>query len=313
MDLQPHGHARAAKRLRFSPEIRPQCHVQQPWRFQHGRTRPRGAGGNLSTERGHLCRKSRHGSERGGEDCHQQDARLCLHPDFGRLSLCLLSRLQHGRKLFRSETADHNLIWIHETLAFGETQQRWKDFNVFAYERLGAPNLLVGLNNDPNNAKTITVATAFGSDVSLHDYTGHSPDVVTDGSGSVTITIPRNQNGASYVCYSRQGFGGRTFPVVTHGVKQDFEGAEDLDIPPVTSGKTVDVGRIWSRANSPLDLVLKPDTTAFKLATPPGMALRTNARQPGFHTLRLTVAGAPASNPNPAFTLSATYTADPQL
>src|SRR5215469_10435712 len=202
MDLQPHGHARAAKRLRFSPEIRPQCHVQQPWRFQHGRTRPRGAGGNLSTERGHVCRKSRHGSERGGEDCRQQDARLCLHPDFGRLSLCLLSRLQHG----------------------------------------------------PNNAKTITVATAFGSSVSLHDYTGHSPDVMTDASGSVTITIPRNQNGASYVCYSRQGFGGRTFPVVTHGVKQDFEGAEDLDIPPVTSGKTVDVGRIWSRANSPLDL-----------------------------------------------------------
>ena len=229
-----------------------------------------------------------------------------------------------------------NLIWIHETLAFGETQQRWKDFNVFAYERLGAPNLLVGLNNDPNNAKTITVATAFGSNVSLHDYTGHSPDVVTDGSGSVTITIPRNQNGASYVCYSRQGFGGRTFPVVTRAVKQDFEGAEDLDIPPVTRGKTVDVGRIWSRANSPVDLVLKPDTTAwtadtsitlevlapdgellatsvFKLATPPGMALRTNTRQPGFHTLRLTVAGAPASNPNPAFTLSATHTADPQL
>ena len=30
-----------------------------------------------------------------------------------------------------------NLIWIHEKLAAGPTQQRWKDFNVFAYERLG--------------------------------------------------------------------------------------------------------------------------------------------------------------------------------
>jgi len=90
-------------------------------------------------------------------------------------------------------------------VALCHSQRNSKLSNVFAYERLGAPNLLVGLNNDPNNAKTITVATAFGSNVSLHDYTGHSPDVVTDGSGSVTITIPRNQNGASYVCYSRQG------------------------------------------------------------------------------------------------------------
>ena len=37
-----------------------------------------------------------------------------------------------------------NLIWIHENLAAGPTQQRWKDFNVFAYERLGGPRLVVG-------------------------------------------------------------------------------------------------------------------------------------------------------------------------
>ena len=34
-----------------------------------------------------------------------------------------------------------NLIWIHERLAAGGTQQRWKDFDVFAYERLGASSL----------------------------------------------------------------------------------------------------------------------------------------------------------------------------
>src|SRR6266481_6296752 len=55
-----------------------------------------------------------------------------------------------------------NLIWIHEKLAAGPTQQRWKEFDVFAYERLGGPHLLVGLNNDPNNTRTITVATDFG-------------------------------------------------------------------------------------------------------------------------------------------------------
>ncbi|MGC2768920.1 MAG: alpha-amylase domain-containing protein [Candidatus Acidiferrum sp.] len=229
-----------------------------------------------------------------------------------------------------------NLIWIHEILAAGATEQRWEDYNVFAYERLGFPNLLVGLNNDPNNSRTIQVATGFGPSVSLHDYTGHSPDVVTDGNGLVTITIPKNQNGGSYVCYSRQGFRGKTFDVATHSITQDFEGSEDLDILPATNGKTVNVGRIWSRANSPVDLILKPDitgwmpntsvamevlspdgsvlaTSVFKVSILAHMALKTTSKQSGFHTLRLTAAGEPAANLNPAFTLSVTYTATANL
>jgi alpha-amylase len=86
-----------------------------------------------------------------------------------------------------------NLIWIHEHLANGPTQQRWKDFDVFAFERLNEPHLLVGLNNNPDVPRTIMVATGFGSGATLHDYTGHSSDAVTDGNGFVTITIPRNQ------------------------------------------------------------------------------------------------------------------------
>jgi galactose oxidase len=225
-----------------------------------------------------------------------------------------------------------NLIWIHEKLASGPTQQRWKDFNVFAYERLGAPNLLAGLNNDPNNIRTITVATGFGSNVSLHDYTGHSPDVVTDGNGSVTITIPKNLNGRGYVCYSRQGLGGAPFNVVPQPVTQDFEGAEDLDIPAASNGKALNVARIWCLTNSPLSLILKPDvtgwttntsitldilspdgsvlaTSVFKLNTAAGTALHTTSKQTGFHTLRLTLAGAPAAKPTSPFSLSATYTA----
>jgi alpha-amylase len=227
-----------------------------------------------------------------------------------------------------------NLIWIHEMLASGPTEQRWKDFNVFAFERLGGPHLLVGLNNDPNNPRTVNVATGFGSSVALHDYTGNSPDVVTDGNGSVTITVPKNQNGRSYVCYSRHGFEGAAFAVVSRPVAQDFEGAEDLDIPAATSGNTIDVGRVWCRAGSPLSLVLRPDvtdwtpatsitldvlapggsvlaTSVFKLSTPAGTALNTTSMRAGFHTLRLTLAGAPAARPNVPFMLSAAYTADP--
>ena len=229
-----------------------------------------------------------------------------------------------------------NLIWIHENLASGPTEQRWKDFNTFAFERLGGPHLLVGLNNDPNNSRTITVATGFGANVSLHDYTGHSADIVTDGSGSATITIPKNQNGGSYVCYSRQGLGGSTFETVSQPVTQDFEAAEDLDIPPATNGKPVIASRIWCRANSPLALTLKADLSngtpnpsiTLDVLAPDGAAIATSVLRPsdaagahlttvtsreGFHALRVTAAGLHPANSNLAYTLSATYTAPTKL
>ena len=222
-----------------------------------------------------------------------------------------------------------NLIWIHEMLAFGPTLQRWKDFNVFAFERLGAPNLLVGLNNDPANARTITVATGFGPNVSLHDYTGHSPDVVTDGNGSVTITIPKNVNGSSYVCYSRQGFGGRSFEAVAHSVTQVFEGAADLDVLPALGGKPVVAGRVWCAAHSSVRAQLKPgagstastsilveflgpDGTAiasqrFAAQTSAATQLEATTKDEGFYSFRLT--SSDTSEVNSAYALSVTYNA----
>jgi alpha-amylase len=102
-----------------------------------------------------------------------------------------------------------NLIWIHETLAAGETVQRWKDFDVFSYERVGGPHLLVVLNNDPNAPQTIRVATGFGSNAALHDYTGHAADVMTDGTGATTVTVPPNVNGLGYVAIAARGRIGR--------------------------------------------------------------------------------------------------------
>jgi alpha-amylase len=224
-----------------------------------------------------------------------------------------------------------NLIWIHEKLASGPTQQRWKDFDVFAYERLGALGLLVGLNNDPFNVRTITVATNFGANATLHDYTGHAGNVMTDADGTASITIPSNTNGAGYVCYSRDGVGGG-FDVAPQAVTQDFEGATDLDIPPVTNGKTVTVGRIWCVPGSPIQATLTIDqrnwtaTTAvtIQLLGPDGAvmahavsalnapqdgALRAHARAatPDFYTLQLQSENLPASSL--PYTLSATYTA----
>jgi len=230
-----------------------------------------------------------------------------------------------------------NLIWIHEKLAAGGTQQRWKDFNVFAYERMDDPHLLVGLNNDPEAQRTINVATGFGANVTLHDYTGHGANVVTDGSGSVTITIPANINGLGYVCYSRDGQGqGGAFSINSMAVTQVFEGAADLDIPPAASGTKVVAGRIWCAANSPIKAVLAPDVSGWTgataivlellapdgtvrgsrtitLNTPPGSALQTTAIAEGFHTIRLAAANTPAANPKPDYKVSVTYTSTQTL
>jgi hypothetical protein len=235
---------------------------------------------------------------------------------------------------YRLKPQIDNLIWIHEKLADGPTQQRWKDFNVFACERLGGAHLLVALNNDPGNARTITVATGFGSNVRIHDYTGHAPDAFTGGAGNVTITIPPNNNGLGYVCYSVEGRDS-AFDITTRSVTQEFQGAADVDILPALAGKTVQVGRVWCASNSPIRATLRPVTTGWTdatsillelldpagrvlahqtvtLQTSAGSQLQTTAVAEGFHAFRLTASNTPDSNQNPEYTLSVTYTA-PQV
>jgi len=219
-----------------------------------------------------------------------------------------------------------DLIWIHEVLAAGESLQRWKDFDVFAYERLGGPRLLVVLNNDPGGPRTIHVATGFGSNVALHDYTGHAADLVTDGTGAVTVTVPANVNGLGYVCYSRQGQD-RALTPASHGVTQDFEGAGDLDIHPCTNDNTVVVGRIWCAAGVPITAALTIDRTGWSATSKVDLellaldetrkagvtitgasepVLRTAADAEGFHMIVATAKDLPAELP---YKVSVSYTA----
>ena len=148
-----------------------------------------------------------------------------------------------------------NLIWIHENLANGGTIYRWKDFQFVVFERTGEPNLLVGLNNDMYNGwKTVSVQTGFGSNVHLHDYSGHAGDLWTDQNGRLTISIPPNNNGNGYVCYSRAGINPskKTPPKPT---TQYFFGADDLDIGPATP-ELKSIGRIWCERETEIDIDL---------------------------------------------------------
>ncbi len=156
----------------------------------------------------------------------------------------------------------NNSVWIQAKLAHGPQVERWADTQVYAIERTGAPGLLSAINNDQWNERTLTVQTAFGANVSLHDYTGHAPDVSTDGQGRVTITLPRNDNGLGTVAYSRQGVSGEVKTTVRR-TTQLFQGAADLDIMPLPGAGQLVVGRVWVAADTLLSATITPDRAGW--------------------------------------------------
>jgi len=226
------------------------------------------------------------------------------------------------------------LIFVHEQIAQGASLQRFKNFEVFAFERLSGPHLLTGLNNDPNTPQTITVFTGFGSHVHLHDYAGHSADVQTDGAGRATITIPQNKNGLGYVCYSRQGIGS-AFQTHVPSAAQALEGAQDLDIKAAAANEATDIGRVFCKAGTEILAQLSfnagdwnPNTaltltgldpaggvakTKVYNAAQQGEVMSITAANTGFFTFQIQAANPPAARPKLPFNLLVTYTAPTTL
>jgi alpha-amylase len=229
-----------------------------------------------------------------------------------------------------------NLIWIHHKLAAGATQQRWKDLDVFVYERLGGPHLLMGLNNDPARPHTVTVDTGFGAAVALHDYASHADDLITDAAGRVVLTIPPNKAGLGFVAYSVVGIDSGIEVVPPFTVTQEFDGAADLDIGPAVDGRSVPVSRIWCDARTPLIAAVTINKTGwaqntsltldlfdptgaqideqkFDRRSQPDTALRTIIRTQGYHAFSVRLANAPDPDKTVPYTLSVTYTASRRL
>ena len=226
-----------------------------------------------------------------------------------------------------------NLIWIHENLAFGPTWTRWGgDPQVYIFERQGYPGLLVALNNDQWSSYEKTVWTSFGANVQLHEYTGKHPDIWTDWQGRATFTIPRNNNGLSYLCFSRAGYG-QGFSLNQRTTTQTFFGAADLDIGPAQNERAVQAGRIWCQRGTPIEAELKASTEGWAsgakivaevldsradvlarvehTASLTSAKMKTGANSSGWFRLRLTGYGLPAAGA--AYELAATYTGTQEL
>jgi alpha-amylase len=224
-----------------------------------------------------------------------------------------------------------SLIWLHEHLASGPTEQRWKDSGVFAFERLGGRHLVVGLNKDENASRTIRVQTGFGPHAQLKDFSGQAASVTTDGSGMLAITIPKNAHGKGYVCYAPHV---EMTPFVVNGepVTQEYEGASDLDIKPAVEGERVPVSRIFVAADAIINIQFFFDTahwndntaiqldvedptgtkvksSTFNQASPQGSGFQLKSAREGFYSIFVALASASAQNATPGYRVRVTFTA----
>jgi alpha-amylase len=185
------------------------------------------------------------------------------------------------------------LIAIHENLASGPTQQRWKDGGVFAYERMGGGHLLVALNKDAGFSRNITVQTGFPSNTQLKDFSGHAGTVTTRVDSSANLTVPRNNNGDGFVCYA-QPTQLKPFSPVRRATTQVYEGAPDLDIRPATEGQAVTVCRIFCDTDIQLEARLNFDATAWTPQTAIELEIQTpDAKQLLSHKYGKSESGTP--------------------
>jgi hypothetical protein len=148
----------------------------------------------------------------------------------------------------------------------------------------------------------------------------------------VSITVPPNDNGNSYVCFSRVGYD-HGFTLDGRTTTQTFFGAVDLDIGPAKGGRVVQIGRIWCQADTRLNAAFNPDTTkwnvtaqtVFEIIDPTTRTLATQThrlrqesnpidtviQETGWHALRVTGKGLPAAGT--PYEATATYTGTREL
>jgi alpha-amylase len=223
-----------------------------------------------------------------------------------------------------------NLMWIHNFIANGGTTQRWENNSIYCFERTGGSHLLVGMNT-ASYPQTITCQTGFGANWELHDYTGHEPDVYTNGSGQVTITIPPLNGGTGYCCYSVENIGG-SFTAPQYSTTQEYDGAIDLDLPPADNTQQVPVCTITPASGTSISGALTFDTAGWTTSTyitlqllnsantvvatknyyyntAQGTTLGISSANGNNYTYKIESFKTPTSLPKPDYALRITYTA----
>lgn len=106
-----------------------------------------------------------------------------------------------------------NMMWIATTFAIGKLAWEYVDNSLLCWSRDGdggftwSGGLFCGYSSDPINHRSEWIHTPFGPNRHLHDYTGHGPDVWTNGDGWGFFTFGPNVFGSAqnYVAYAPAG------------------------------------------------------------------------------------------------------------
>ena len=226
--------------------------------------------------------------------------------------------------------AIERLIHIRAKLASGGTMVLRKDKRTYVFERTGGRRLIVALSNDGDKPHTITCQTGLRANVKLHDYADHGPDVVTDATGSITLTIPTNHDGSGYVAYAPAGVDIDDAGAVAGGeTVQMYEGAQDLDIKPADDTEFVSVCRVDVAARKEIAASLTCDTQGWtqdtsvvlQMSGPAGIvkqtytpenqgtSIRGTAMDEGWYAFTIRSFNTPPSNKRPSYKLKVRYTA----
>jgi alpha-amylase len=107
-----------------------------------------------------------------------------------------------------------NMAWVARNFAFGAFAERWVDNDVYCYTRSGdggsvgqSGGLLVAVNFNTLDARTITVGTMWPDGTHLHNYsaTGGNEYAYVGAGGMFTFTIKSNyfSGGQSYMLWAR--------------------------------------------------------------------------------------------------------------
>src|ERR1044072_3657125 len=166
------------------------------------------------------------------------------------------------------------------------TVPRLRSQHVYVYERTGPPGAIIALNADVFNPQwhTVTVQTNIAPGTRLHDHTGkNGQDCWVQSNGTVSFGIPPGANGTGYGIWAPAEYQGQGIAIKPRATVQDFDGATDLDIPPLGNTE-IKIGRIWCGKGQPLTLTM----LSQKNQQPADFAYRLRLGLPDGHLLNPT-------------------------
>jgi alpha-amylase len=137
----------------------------------------------------------------------------------------------------------NKLVWCHNFICTGGfTNEDAPNNYIYCFQKTGGKQAMVFFNSDQNNPYTVTVPTSIPDSTVLTDYTDHNV-TATVINGKLTITVPANINGRGYLVMAPPGITGSFAASATTAI-QEWDGAEDLSIPPASNNEQ-EVCRVW--------------------------------------------------------------------